>query len=66
MISEIDIKDWQHINIDKAKKNLENLNYAAYCISFEEDYQNLKLFIESVELLRKKQVKQIPALFKGD
>lgn len=68
MISEIDIADWEKIDIVAAKEALDNMEdfsmmgcsvnpIGAYCV--------LEKFIKEVELLQKKMIKQVPALFKA-
>jgi predicted oxidoreductase (fatty acid repression mutant protein) len=64
MISDVDIKDWESINIQRAEHSLNNLTHAVGSVVFYEDLYNLKKFIKEVELLRRKQVQQVPALFK--
>lgn len=63
MISEIDIRDWDNVDINEAKTQLRTLGHALHNDVFLEEYNYLVKFINSVELIRKKQVKQIPALF---
>ena len=65
MISDVDIKDWEHIDPQKAIQSLDNLKEAAGSIVFYDDYHLVKEFIRQVELLRRKQVKQTAALLKG-
>lgn len=62
MISEVDLRDWDQVDftlIDKAKSDPSD-EYAFNC---------LFLFVDQVELLRKKQIKaveeKLPALLKG-
>lgn len=63
MISEIDIKDWERIDTESARANLEAITseptYAnAYC------FNRLEQFIRNVELVRRKYIPQVAALFK--
>lgn len=64
MISDVDIKDWEHIDVARAHESLNSLTHAAGSAVFYDDIYMLKKFIQEVELLRRKQVQQIPALFK--
>lgn len=63
MLSEVDIRDWDRVNPEKAIQSLDNLKYAVGTVAFYDDFYHLKQFIQNVELIRKKQVKQIPVLF---
>ena len=65
MISEIDVRDWESANPQKALESLDNLKYAVGTIAFYDDFHDLKQFIQNVELIRRKQVKQTAALLKG-
>lgn len=65
MISEIDVRDWASVNPQEALENLDNLKYAVGTVAFYDDFHHLKKFIENVELIRRKQVKQTAALLKG-
>jgi hypothetical protein len=64
MISDVDIKDWDQINPQKAQERLDSLGQALGSAVFFEEYIYLTKFILNVELLRRKQVQQVPALFK--
>lgn len=64
MISEIDVQDWDKVNPNTALENLDNLKYAVGTIAFYDDFHELKEFINKVELIRRKQVKQVAALLK--
>lgn len=62
MISEIDIRDWDKVDIKSAKTDIQ---LAEELGDFSPDFFNdLKYFVEQVELIQKKQVKQVAALFK--
>ena len=63
MISEIDVRDWDNVKPERALQSLDNLKEAAGSIVFYDDYHLVKEFIRQVELIRRKQVKQIPVLF---
>ena len=65
MISEVDVRDWDNTNPQKALESLDNLKYAVGTIAFYDDFMHLKEFIRQVELIRRKQVKQTAALLKG-
>ena len=65
MISEVDVRDWEQINPQRAQERLDTLGQALGSAVFYDDYNYLKKFIDQVELIRRKQVQQIPALFKG-
>lgn len=65
MLSEVDIRDWDKVNPQQALENLDNLKYAVGTIAFYDDFHYLKEFIQNVELIRRKQVKQTAALLKG-
>lgn len=65
MISEVDIRDWESIRLREAKEELAILQedkgadeHSQVAIAF------LQSFIDSVEAIHRKQVAQIPALFK--
>lgn len=68
MISEIDIHDWDEINIPKAYSDLDDLDGLTHPDGRGERadkyFNSVKKFIESVELLRDKQIKSVPALFR--
>lgn len=64
MISEIDVQDWDSVQPNTALENLDNLKYNVEAIAFYDDFHKLKEFINKVELIRRKQVKQVAALFK--
>ena len=63
-ISEVDIRDWDRIDIPRAKLELEHLGEWGSYVAYTE----LNKFFKELELLRDKQIKaatkQIPALFK--
>lgn len=59
MINEIDIRDWDKIDVEAARQELESTQ-GQYGVGF----QYLWDFIDQVELIQKKQVKQVAALFK--
>lgn len=63
MISEVDIRDWDNADPQKALESLDNLKYAVGTVAFYDDFHHLKQFIQNVELIRRKQVKQTPVLF---
>lgn len=67
MISEVDIKDWEHLNIPKAKEAAQKLKDRVW--PYTHDYtavaEELNNFIQAVELLSRKGVKQVPALLKA-
>ena len=63
MISEVDIRDWEHVDVNEAKTQLRNLGHALHNDAFLDEFNYLVRFINSVELIRKKQVKQVPVLF---
>lgn len=67
MISEIDIKDWEHLNIPKAKEAAQKLKDRVwpYTNDYTEVAEEFIKFVESVELLSKRGVKQVPALLKA-
>lgn len=65
MISEVDVRDWDSADPQKALESLDNLKYAVGTIAFYDDFHALKQFIQNVELIRRKQVKQTAALLKG-
>lgn len=65
IISEIDVRDWDNTNPQKALESLDNLKYAVGTAAFYDDFSHLKEFIRQVELIRRKQVKQTAALLKG-
>ena len=65
MTLEINIRDWENVNPKEALKNLDNLKHAVGTVAFYDDFHHLKKFIENVELIRRKQVKQTAALLKG-
>lgn len=65
MISEIYIRDWDKIDVNEAKTSLQNLGQAIHNDVFLDDYNNIVKFLNEVELIRRRQVKQIPVLFKG-
>ena len=60
MISEVDIRDWDKIDVKAARDQLDHVS--ANTGFYMNEIDN---FITQVELIQKKQVKQIPALFKG-
>ena len=64
MISEVDVRDWDNTNPQKALESLDNLKYAVGTVAFYDDFHHLKEFIRQVELIRRKQVKQTAALLK--
>lgn len=64
MISDVDIKDWEHIDVKRAEESLNSLTHAVGSAVFYDDLYMLKKFIKEVELLRRKQLQQVPALFK--
>ena len=66
MLSEVDIRDWDNADPQKALESLDNLKYAVGAISFYDDFHYLKQFIQNVELIKRSQVKQVPALFKRE
>lgn len=66
MLSGVDIRDWDNTDPQKALESLDNLKYAVGAISFYDDFHHLKQFIQNVELIKRSQVKQVPALFKKD
>jgi hypothetical protein len=59
MISEIDIRDWEKVDVEAARQELV-YTQEYYGVGF----QHLWDFIDAVELIQKKQVKQVAALFK--
>lgn len=67
MISEIDIKDWESLDIPKAKEAAQKLKDRIW--PYTNDYtavaEELNSFIQAVELLSKRGVKQVPALLKA-
>lgn len=69
MVSDVDLRDWDHINIDLAKQALIAINDQPER-NFDVDslvaYIFLEEFVKQVELIREKALKQpqIPALFK--
>lgn len=67
MISEVDIRDWEKVDVNEARRSLIRLDneisdvggvYQAYSM------ETLGNFINQVELIQRKQVKQVAALFK--
>ena len=54
MLNEFDLKDWDKIDVEAARKELKDTGVSAY----------LEYFFNQVELIQKKQVKQVAALFK--
>lgn len=67
MISEVDIRDWEKVDIAAARESLQQLDvgYDVTVDGYRAAYVNtIEYFINQVELIQKKQVKQIPALFK--
>ena len=68
MISEIDIRDWEKVDTAKARECVDSLDDFARMGAGVNAHGNVNFlmnFITQVELIQKKQVKQIPALFKG-
>lgn len=68
MISEIDIRDWDKLDTVAARESVIHLDNmidqsgGGYAFAY---INTLTDFINKVELIKKSQVKQIPALFKG-
>lgn len=60
MISEIDIADWEKIDLKEAEKALDK----SYYHQDVDGYMYLWRMFKDLELIQKKQVKQVPALFK--
>lgn len=68
MISDVDVRDWEHIDVIKAKRALNNLdNYSRMGLSSlpEGPHKILKSFIEEVESVQRRGKKQIAALFQS-
>lgn len=65
MISEIDIRDWEKLDVKAARDSLGDLSAGIHSDVFLDDFNNVLSFINQVELLQRKYVKQVPALFKG-
>lgn len=72
-ISEVDIRDWESVNISSAKESLARViewdcSDPSDDIEFNRLWSNFYTLLSQVELLRDKQIKaatkQIPALFK--
>jgi len=59
----VDEKDWDGVDFKKAFSNLWDLYSSTHT---ELALKNLEKFIKNVELIHKKQVKQVPSLLKGD
>lgn len=66
-ISEVDVRDWSKIDVDKAREVLEDLddlsrmNIGVVPVG---QYNFFKEFLDAVEAIKKKQVPQVPALYK--
>lgn len=66
MISEIDIRDWDNIDVQAAKQDLQDVTDLWLVDAIEipaMKLNHLKTFIENVESLKKKNTKQVPRLF---
>ena len=66
MISEIDIRDWEKVDVKAARISLVNIDDAIDRVGGVYQHHSLKTiadFINAVELIQKKQVKQVAALF---
>jgi len=59
----VDEKDWDGVDFKKTFSDLWDL-YS--CTHSEQSLKNLEKFIKKMELIHKKQVKQVPILLKGD
>ena len=59
MISEVDIRDWEKVDVKAARHELDHI-YATTGFAMPE----IDDFIKQVELIQRKQVKQVAALFK--
>jgi hypothetical protein len=67
MISEIDIRDWEKIDTKTARECVDSLDDFARMGTGVNAHGNVNFlmnFITQVELIQKKQVKQVAALFK--
>ena len=66
MISEVDIRDWDRVDIPQAKVALDNFDDYARMSGIEPigPLFVLNQFIQHVEEIKKKQTKHIPALEK--
>ena len=52
------MNDWECLNIEEARRALYS------CHMYPEDMDKLRKFFKDVELLKRKYVKQVPALLK--
>lgn len=66
MISEVDIRDWDHIDVKRAREALENVDDCMRMgpVHAFGAYNFLKQFFDSVEQIQQKQVKQVAALLR--
>jgi hypothetical protein len=62
MLNEFDLKDWDKIDCEQIKKLVEN-EYDWATLPYDV-YEKMMSFIEQVELIQKKQVKQVALLLK--
>lgn len=67
MISEVDVRDWDKIDVVRARAVLEDMDDLSRMnmgVVPVDQYKFFKEFIDSVEAIQKKQVKQVAALLR--
>ena len=67
MISEIDLRDWEYVDIEKAREMLEDFDAFARMSNVipTGQYGYFRNLLDQIELFQQKTLKQIPKLFQN-